>query len=340
MRFLLVLLIGPTPTHAALSAQLRLSHALRDACASAFGSEVWPEPEEVAAIACSVIAIAPLDSEDTNEMLAPLPQGEYRFAAETPFDERVHIVEPLAYDGDSRAAQTLGLLLFSGVGGCSADARMSARWHAAAASLGNIDGLATLGGCIRRGVGAEQDADSGRALIEAAAAAASPMGLCKLGVLHDEGEAGLAQDSWEAVRCFEAAAAQGSALGRFHFGWALVHGIGTPRDVPRGLEQWVSAMRSAPEDGAEEAAYYLYEERALIEDPGAYDAIRPTACLRLSVALEFDLAVQRLARAEERRRTKDVLNEYSKPRKKERFIRNDKARQFTAKELRAMAEEG
>lgn len=316
---------------------LPLALGMRDACAAAFGVNSRPEPEEAAAVACAVIAaLHTATSSSVVERPEALPkQGEYIFSADTPFAGRFACIEPFALAGDPLAAQTLGLLLFSGVGGCSSDLRASAKWHAASAAQGNLDALAVLGGCIRRGSGVEQDEAMGRAIIEATAAAGSPVGLCKLGVMLDEGQCGMTQDSWAAARCFEAAAAQASALGQFNWGWALVHGIGVRRDVRRGIEQWVQAMKQAPLDGSEEAAFYLYEERSKIDDPALYDAIRPTACLRLAASLELDLAIERLARAEERRKTKQVVEAFRKPRKGPRFTRDDKARQWTAKDQRA-----
>ena len=96
-------------------------------------------------------------------------------------------------------------------------------------------------------------------------------------------------------------------------------------------------MAKAPDDGAEEAAYYLYEERKRITDQALHEAIRPAACLRLAAALGFDLALQRLERATERRAMKRKLEEFSKPRGRKRFVRNDKARQWTAKDERGEA---
>jgi hypothetical protein len=51
--------------------------------------------------------------------------------------------------------------------------------------------------------------------------------------------------------------------------------------------------------------------------------------------LELDLAIERLARAEERRKSKQVVEAFRKPLKGPRFTRDDKARQWTAKDQRA-----
>ena len=299
----------------------QIASTVRDACTAAIADDEWPTPEGVAWVAHQSL----MKLSANNDPVLP-PQGEYLFASSTDFGDRFAIAEPLAHAGDSLAQQTLGLLIFSGVGGAPQDLRASAEWHAAAAAQGNIDALATLGGCVRRGVGAEQDEATGRTLIEAAAAAGSPVGLSKLGVLYDEGASGLSPDSWRAAQCFEAAAARGSALGLFNHGWALLYGIGSARDVQRGLAAWKAAAALAPEDGSEEAAFHLYEERALLPDRA-----EAVIYLKLSHDLGFDKAVKAWRRRESKRK---LGPEFFGKRRGKRFIRNDKARSFTTRELR------
>jgi TPR repeat protein len=312
----------------------RLSVAVRDVCASLTTDDEWPAPEDVGWMSSQAIAAEQRQTRAA-EGAEPLAQGEFQFAEGICFDHRYEIVEPLAYEGDSRAQQTLGLLLYGGVGGAAQDAKASAEWHAAAAAQGNVDALAVLGGCLRNGVGISQNERLGLTLIEAAAAGGSPVGLVKLGGLYDEGASGVACDPWEAVQLYERAAEQGSALGHFNLGWAYVHGIGVRRDVEEGLAQWAKAAALAPDDGAEEAAYHLYEERKLVALVPHLD-IDPVASLQLSSSLGFDKAVRKWERREQRRALGPEF--FGKGRKGERFIRNDKARSFTAKELRA--EEG
>ena len=57
------------------------------------------------------------------------------------------------------------------------------------------------------------------------------------------------------------------------------------------------------------------------------------ACLRLSAALGYDKAVKELRRREQKRQLTDLLGGKDRG-KRERFIRNDKARAWTAKEER------
>jgi TPR repeat protein len=178
---------------------------------------MWLEPEDAAFVAARAIAgLVASNLEDEAELPPLPPQGEYRFsAADTPqrmaaaTSDRFSAVEEAAHAGDPLAMHTLGLLHYNGVGGASWDERESAYWHAAAAAAGNVEALATLGGCVRRGVGALPDEPTGLAIIQACAAAGSPVGLVKLGMLHEEGElpGGLLADPIRAAQLFEQAAA-------------------------------------------------------------------------------------------------------------------------------------
>lgn len=302
----------------------------------------WITPEDAASASSQAIArlSLPVQTDALSAGQAVPPQGEYRFEPSVDHIDRFAAAQDAAYEGDSRAQHTLGLLHFSGVGGAPHDVRASAYWHAAAAAQGNIEALAVLGGCVRRGVGAARDPAGGVALIRACAAAGSPGGLVKLGVLLDEGELPgvgglpLPAEPTRAARCFAAAAAQGSPLGLFNFGWALVHGIGVPRDVVRGMAAWRKAAERAPDDGSEEAAYHLYAEQGLLT-PRQRQKLRPDRWLRLSASLGFERAEEALA---ERQAGPDALAlaEAAEARR-DRFIRNDKARAWTMREERAEA---
>ena len=152
-----------------------LATTARDACAAlSVPKDEWLEPEDAAfavARALSAISLPAAEGDATEgEVPALPPQGEFVFSTDVHADRYVE-AEEAAFAGDARAQHTLGLLLFGGVGGCEPDARHSAYWHTAAAAQGNLDALATLGGCVRRGetAGVAQDETVGVALITAAA---------------------------------------------------------------------------------------------------------------------------------------------------------------------------
>ena len=111
-------------------------------------------PEDIADAAAFVIDCMAGESFDKTIMTGEYgAQGEFRFDPETPYSRRYETAKSFAMAGDAAAAQTLGLLLYNDAGGAGATAdnnlRESAHWHARAAALGNLDGLAVLGGCAR-----------------------------------------------------------------------------------------------------------------------------------------------------------------------------------------------
>ena len=286
------------------------AHCIIDACQEA------TTPEETASAAAAAIqSLGESSVRRHGQSSSSLPpQGEYEFDDTTDWSARGDVVAVKAASGsgsgDGRAAHTLGLLLHSGCGGVGRpDPSASASYHAAAARAGNMCGLAVLGGCIRRGVGAEREEATGLLLIRAAAAVGSPAGLNKLGVLYEEGcgmggydgpeGGGIAIDPTMAAKCYEQSAAAGSALGLFYHGWSLFHGVGTARNELAGLEAWKASAAKAPDDGSEEAAYQLWEEHARQQRPTTKRRdLEPTHWLRLAAQLQHAPAVDELNRWE------------------------------------------
>ena len=278
-----------------------LSRVIVDACSSLPTNEDGaPSPEVAAQSAAAAIAAIPqMDSTTVTDMMRSSmpPQGEFRSGV--PFGQRYAAAYVARQDG--AALQTLGLLTYQGVGGATQDDRASALWHAAAARQGNLDGLAVLGGCVRNGVGAEWDEATGLALIRAAAAVGTPSGLNKLGVLHEGTLPSGDVDEELAARLFERSAAAGSALGLFYHGWALIHGVGVAMDVEGGLAAYRASAKLAPDDGAEEAAFQLWEAHATMEarrTKRRRGEIPPDRWLRLAAAMEHTAATEALARWE------------------------------------------
>ena len=125
----------------------------------------------------------------------------------------------------------------------------------------------------------------------------------------------LPRDEAKAFACFERAAqtatqagaqagAQaggggscGSALGHFNVGFALFHGVGVARDEAAAVAAWRAACALAPGDGAEEAAFSLWEAfRGGGEGGRVGSAKRDKAerWLRLSAELGFAPAIEEL----------------------------------------------
>jgi TPR repeat protein len=353
----------------------QLAQAVRTACDGlGVPADAWLEPGLAAAAAAAAIARLRSDETDPDPDASLPPQGEFRHAAATTVErlraatsERFAAVKDAAHNRDPLAMHTLGLLHYSGVGGASRDETKSAYWHAAAAAEGNIEALATLGGCVRRGVGAAQDKSIGIVIIEACAAAGSAVGLVKLGVMHEEGAVpGLPPDFNAAANLFERAAAvrladggatdggvtgggggsdepgraRRSALGLFHHGFACMYGIGVARDVEAAAAAWLAAARLAPDDGSEEAAWGLFLEQGNFSTT-LRKRINPDRALRLAAALEHAPAVAELARRDRRsgRATEEAPREEGTGERTERFTREGvgKARAWTERDERAEA---
>ena len=108
------------------------------------------------------------------------------------------------------------------------------------------------------------------------------------------------------------------------------------RDVERGLALWAEATARAPDDGAEEAAFCLYDERSALSDEQKA-RYRPGNCLKLSADLGFEPAVAELKRRRRNRAAKAVYSQSRRAEGTARFVRNDKARAWTQKEERGEA---
>ena len=108
------------------------------------------------------------------------------------------------------------------------------------------------------------------------------------------------------------------------------------RDVDRGLALWAEAAARAPDDGSEEAAYAIYDERsALSEEQKAL--YRPGNCLKLAADLGFERAITELKRRRRNREAKAIYSQSRRAQGTERFVRNDKARAWTQKDERGDA---
>lgn len=137
---------------------------------------------------------------------------------------------------------------------------------------------------MRAGAGVVQDVDRGVKLIAACAAEGVPAGLNKLGVLLENGEIpGEPAEPAMAYRSYSASAAQGNALGLFCKGYALVNGVGVEPDEAEAFRAWEAAAALAPNDGSEEAAFWLWSYGKKSE-----------SYLKLAADLDFPPAVEAL----------------------------------------------
>lgn len=185
-------------------------------------------------------------------------EGEAELIDGVAFPERAEYFRREALRGCPKSQHSYGLLLWSGFGSVQRDDEVSAKFHAAAASQHHLDGMAVLGGCLRSGTGVKQNVALGLNIIEYCASTGNPTGVNKKAALLESND-----DDFGAVKLYEDSFKSGrvNALLLFNLGWCLVNGRGVnQKDTGRGVLLWKEAARKAPDEGSEEASWYLYEE--------------------------------------------------------------------------------
>jgi len=191
-------------------------------------------------------------------------QGEMPLPDSVPIPDRyTYFLEQAENEGDARAQHSVGLLLWNGFAedrGLSIDSEQSAKYHAAAAVQGNLDALAVFGGCLRTGtgVGKHKDIVMGIRCIEHAASVGNPSGINKKAAMLE------ANDDWYGAfrlykDCYDDDSKRNNALLLFNLGYCLVEGEGTYRAVESGLNLWKDAVSMSPDEGSEEAAWFLHQ---------------------------------------------------------------------------------
>jgi TPR repeat protein len=210
-------------------------------------------------------------------------EGEATFAGDN-FATRLDNFLQRAREGDPRAQHSSGLLLWSGFCGAQDDLE-SAKWHAAAAAQGHLDSIAIIGGCLRKGAGVKRKVALGLDVISSCASIGNPTGINKQVALLEERD-----DLKSAVDLLETCIATGraNALVYFNLGYFLVHGEkggAVELDENRGEEMWKKAVDLAPDEGSEEAAYFLSRQSFL-------PAHESSQLLHLAAELGFPEAVE------------------------------------------------
>jgi hypothetical protein len=238
------------------------SSSCRNANAESLGLQEVPTDihEKVLTVARDLWGTEAIPALPTN--LLPC-EGEAKLPPGSSFSDRAEQFRQEAVQGCPIAQHSYGLLLWSGFGGVTRDADASARWHAAAAAQNHLDGMAVLGGCLRTGTGIKKSNKSnsslGVRLIDYCASQHNPTGVNKKAALlvetnlDERGAADLYQACWNREKI--------NALLLFNLGWCFVNGEGVDRkDASRGETLWRDAAAMAPDEGSEEAAWFLYEQ--------------------------------------------------------------------------------
>ena len=256
-----------------------------DVCSIA--EELWDDSESLGSVLMS-------RSECNSDIIICHPdyQGEMSLPSSIPISQRFSYFEQQAQKGDPRAQHSIGLLLWNGFTSSTEqtqiDPEASARWHAAAAVQGNLDALAVFGGCLRTGtgVGKYKSIALGLRCIEYAASIGNPSGVNKKGAMMESND-----DYSGAMRlyreCYEDESKRTNALLLFNLGYCLIHGEGVNRDVEEGEKLWRDAVALAPEEGSEEAAWFLYQQYS---ERG--DVLKARQCLDIAASLGLDDAIE------------------------------------------------
>lgn len=200
-------------------------------------------------------------------------EGEAELPSHISFAERGDYFRKEALRGCPRAQHSYGLMLWSGFGGVTQNAEESAKFHAAAASQYHLDGMAVFGGCLRTGTGLPKKKKKkpktnrvalGLKAIDFCASVGNPTGVNKQAALLESNG-----NDFQAMELYEAClkSSRVNALLLFNLGWSCVNGLGVEKaDRDRGISLWKEATDMAPDEGSEEAAWYLYQEYAR-DDP-------------------------------------------------------------------------
>ena len=224
--------------------------------------DLWGGPESLGAV---LLSKDRLNEERGAIVCHQCNQGEMPLPPTIPLSRRFSYYEQQAHKGDPRAQHSVGLLLWNGFTSpteqTQIDSEASARWHAAAAVQGNLDAIAVFGGCLRtgKGVGKCKNIALGLRCIEYSASTGNPSGVNKKGALMEAND-----DYFNAMKlyreCYEDKSKRTNALLLFNLGYCLIHGDGVDQNTEEGEKLWRDTVALAPEEGSEEAAWFLYQQ--------------------------------------------------------------------------------
>ena len=277
-----VLIASSEASLALSSSPLSMSSHLKESV-ERIAVTLWGPEELQSVLPVTGTGAVPLSGEATWDHLSSLPQK---------YAQRRDIFEAQALDGDACAQHSLGLLFWNGF--CSdkhsqssknkgSNDIQSARWHAAAAVQHHLDALAVLGGCLRTGTGVGQNVKLGLELITFSGTThQNPTGINKLAALKE------ASGDHDAAFTLYQSCPKPNALLLMNLGWAYIEGKGTPKDNHQGISFWKEAVSMAPDEGSEEAAWFLYQYYQRDDPTEAQKWLSISASLGFPEALEED----------------------------------------------------
>ena len=190
--------------------------------------------------------------------------GEYEFTSDYKNSKSALLtrsdllLEKSNIDKDHHAQHSLGLLYYSGYGGVNKNNEESIKYHLLASLQGNLDALAIIGSCLRKGnLGLNQDISLGIEMIEYSASQSSVFGLIKYANLLEMNDNH--HDNMKVLDIYEESSQiKNTALGLFNYAYILYHHDDKSiRNRAHSEELWRSACSLITKDGADEAAYHL-----------------------------------------------------------------------------------
>lgn len=183
-------------------------------------------------------------------------EGEKDLPKDIEYSQRAKYFRREADEGCLKAQHSLALLLWNGFGDEQINSVESAKYHAAAAVQRNLDAMAVLGGCLRTGTGVKRNINLGLKLIDFSSSQGNPTGANKKAALLESNG-----DDYSAYKLYQQCLDNNrvNALLLFNLGWCYMNGQGVDKDAQKGIQLWKDAAAMAPDEGSEEAAWYIYE---------------------------------------------------------------------------------
>jgi TPR repeat protein len=151
------------------------------------------------------------------------------------YAKAVHLLTPLAEQGNATAANGLGGLYLQGLG-VSRNYSEALRWFLKAAEQGHPDGQYSLGWMYEKGLGVTQDYSEAVKWYRKSAEQGYPRGQTLLGTMYGSGR-GVPQDYSEAMKWYRSAADQGDPNAHWEVGAMYAEGQGVPKDYVEA-EKW------------------------------------------------------------------------------------------------------
>lgn len=187
--------------------------------------------------------------------------GTFRYSSADSSD-----LEVRSYDGDSRAALTLGLRFDYGIQGEHQNYQEALNWYETSANLGNSNACVHLGYMLLFGLGTEKDLNRSLEYFERAVDAGNYDGYAGLGRYYLV-NSDLPDAAANAYANIQAAEQQGNAMGTYLMGYCYEKGIGVTADADQAASYYEKLTSTKIKDISKVNRYpyqEAYVRRALL----------------------------------------------------------------------------